>query len=147
MGPLFSVLRQLINIMQRYIKRMVNDMHKATWNFKPPDNLWEESQADPDNELELEDMSFDEQYIEVELQSIAQITVINPEQLPSAEKLTTEQQPLLATKLERLLLYFHYVVDFPAKFSSHLRYPFIRDFWNEEHVPLSFGKPYRILRV
>jgi hypothetical protein len=126
--------------MQRYIEQLIDDIHKATWNLKPPHSLWEESEADPDNELELEDMSFVEQYIEGEKQPIAQITGIGAEQLPPSEKLAIEQRALLAVELEKLLQYFHFVLDFPATLPGHLRYPFIRDFWSEEHVPLSFGE-------
>ncbi|HKJ42972.1 MAG TPA: hypothetical protein VKA27_12840, partial [Sunxiuqinia sp.] len=126
--------------MQHYISQLIDDIRQAIWNLRPPHELWEESKADPDDELELEDMSFVEQYIEGEKQPIADITGIAPEQLPPPEKLTAEQQGLLASELEKLLQYFHFVLDFPEKFPPHLRYSFILDFWNEEHVPLSFGE-------
>ena len=126
--------------MQRYIEQLIEDIHKSTWNLKPPHKLWEESEADPDDELELEDMSYVEQYIEGEAQAIGKITGIEPEQLPPAEKLTSEQQALLTTELEKLLLNYHFVLDFPESYPAHLRYSFILDFWNEEHVPLSFGE-------
>ncbi len=126
--------------MQRYIEQLIDDIREATWNLRPPHELWEESKADPDNELELEDMSFVEQYLYGETQPIGQITGIATEQLPQPEKLNNEQRALLATELENLLQYFHFRLDFPEKFPAHLRYPFIRDFWGEEHVPLSFGE-------
>ncbi len=126
--------------MERYIQQLIDDIHKATWNLNPPHKLWEESNANPDDELELEDMSYIEQYVEGEEQPISQITGIDQEQLPPEERLTTEQQALLATELETLLQNFHFVLDFPETFPAYRRYPFIRDFWNEEHVPLSFGE-------
>ena len=126
--------------MQRYIEQLIDDIREATWNLRPPHELWKESKADPDNELELEDMSFAEQYLYGETQPIAQITGIATEQLPHPERLNIEQRALLAAELEKLLQYFHFRLDFPEKFPAHLRYPFIRNFWNEEHVPLSFGE-------
>ena len=126
--------------MQRYIEQLIEDIHKATWNLKPPHKLWEESGADPDDELELEDISYVEQYIEGETQAIGKITGIEPEQLPPAEKLTTEQRALLTIELEKLLQNYNFILDFPENYPAHLRYSFIRDFWNEEHVPLSFGQ-------
>ena len=57
--------------MQRYIEQLIDDIHKATWDLKPPHPMWEESGADPDNELELEDLSYVEQYLEGDLGSRA----------------------------------------------------------------------------
>lgn len=126
--------------MQRYIEQLIEDIHKATWNMKPPHELWEESEADPDDELELEDMSYLEKYIYGDEVPISVITEIHHEQLPPAEKLTQELQALLAVELEKLLQYFHFHLDFPDDYPSHLRYAFIRKFWEEKHVALSFGE-------
>lgn len=126
--------------MQRYIEQLIDDLHKATWGMKPPHELWEESGADPDNELELEDMSYIEKYIYGEEQPVSVITGIECSQLPPTDKLSEEQQSLLAVELEKLLQYFHFYLDFPENFPAHLRYPFILDFWKEEHVALSFGE-------
>jgi hypothetical protein len=126
--------------MQHYISQLINDIRQATWNLQPPHSLWEESEADPDNELELEDMSFIEQYVEGERQPISQITGISSEQLPPPDKLNIEQCALLASELEKLLEYFHFRLDFPMGYPYELRYKFIRDFWVEEHVLLSFGE-------
>jgi len=126
--------------MERYIEQLIDDIRKATWNLRPPHRLWLDSEADPENELELEDMSFVEQYIAGEVEPIAEITGIECEQLPPPERLKKEQRELLATELEKLLQYFNFYLNFPAGFPAFLRYPFIRDFWSEEHVPLSFGE-------
>lgn len=126
--------------MQRYIEQLIEDLHKATWKIKPPHELWKESGADPDDELELEDMSYLEEYVYGEEVPVSAITGIEQEQLPPAEKLSQEQQALLAVELENLLKYFHFCLDFPENFPAHLRYQFILDFWQEEHVALSFGE-------
>ena len=126
--------------MQNYINQLINDIRQATWNLKPPHSLWAESNADPDDEGELEDMAFVEQYIYGEKQPIGQITGIEAELLPPPEKLTEDQRSQLSGELEKLLQYFHFVLDFPEKLPAHLRYSFIRNLWTEEHVPLSFGE-------
>ncbi len=126
--------------MQRYIEQLIEDLHQATWGLKPPHELWNESEADPDDELELEDMSYVEKYLYGDEQPISEITGINQEQLPSDEKLTQDERILLADELEKLLRYFHFYLDFPVNYPAHLRYPFIRKFWDEKHVPLSFGE-------
>jgi hypothetical protein len=126
--------------MQRYIEQLIEDIHEATGNIRPPHELWEKSGADPDCEPELEDMSYVEQYLYGEKEPIAQITGISQEQLPPPGKLTRKQQTLLATELEKLLQYFHFYLDFPKNYPVHLRYPFILNLWEEEYVPLSFGE-------
>ena len=126
--------------MEHYIEQLIDDLHKATWNMNPPHELWEESGADPDDELELEDMSYLEEYVYGKEIPISAITGIEQEQLPPAEKLSQAQQALLATELENLLKYFHFYLDFPENFPAHLRYQFIVDFWEEKHVALSFGE-------
>jgi len=128
--------------MQRYIEQLIEDIHKATWKLNPPHELWQKAEADPDSELELEDMSYLEKYIYGEEEPISVITGINLEQLPPVEKLTQEQQALLAAELERLLQYFRFCLDFPDNYPAHLRYAFIRKFWKEKHVALSFGESY-----
>ena len=126
--------------MQRYIKQLVEDIRMATHNLKPPHELWEISKADPTDELELEDMSHIEQYLFGEKQPIAQITTIAQEQLPPPDKLQKGQKTQLASELEKLLQYFHFYLDFPEDYPTHLRYSFIYNFWTEKHVPLSFGR-------
>ncbi|MGD9931443.1 MAG: hypothetical protein AB7U05_15580 [Mangrovibacterium sp.] len=126
--------------MQNYLTQLIADIRRATWNLNPPHELWLDSEADPDNELELEDMSFIEQYIEGEELPIAEITGMEQEQLPAPEQLNEQQQALLAEELEKLLDVFHFKLDFQESFPANLRYPFIRNFWAESHVPLSFGE-------
>lgn len=126
--------------MQHYLEQLIDDLHKATWGMKPPHELWAGSGADPDNELELEDMSYVEKYRYGDEEPISTITGINQEQLPPAEKLNPDQQALLATELEKLLKYFHFYLDFPKNYPAHLRYPFILKFWERKYVALSFGE-------
>ncbi len=123
--------------MQRYIQQLLEDINQATWNIKPPRDLWK--YADINSELETEDMSFVEKYLYGHKEPVGVITSIDAIKLPPAEKLTEEQRDLLAGKLEELLKNFHFALDFPDSFPAHLRYAFIKNFWSEEHVALSFG--------
>lgn len=124
--------------MQRYIEQLIDDIHKATWKINPPHEIWND--VDTDNEAELEDLAYAEKYIYGEPLPISEITEIDPKLLPPKEKLTQEQQALLSTELEKLLQHFHFYLNFPDDYPAHLRYPFILKFWEEEHVPLSFGE-------
>ena len=126
--------------MERYLVQLIDDLHKATWGMKPPHEIWEKSEADPDDELELEDMSYVEKYLYGDEIPISEITGIALEQLPPVEKLNKEQHADLAVELENLLQYFHFYLDFPKDYPVQLRYTFIRKFWEEKHVALSFGE-------
>ncbi len=126
--------------MEHYINQLIGDIHKVTLNLRSSQQLGEESGADPGNELEPDDITDVEQYFEGEIQPISRITSIAAELLPPPEKLTEQQLSMLADELENLLLNFHFVLEFPENYPAHLRYPFIRDFWNEEEVALSFGR-------
>lgn len=126
--------------MQRYIKQLIDDIRRATWNLRPPHKIWKESEADPDHEPELEDLSYVEKYLYGDKEPIGAITGISAELLPPAEKLSIEQQALLSGELEKLLQYFHFYLDFPNNYPSHLKYPYICNFWQEEQVALSFGE-------
>jgi hypothetical protein len=126
--------------MERYLEQLIDDIHKATLRVIPPHPLWLDTGANPDDEVELEDMSFAEKYMYGDEKSITEITGIDAETLPAPEKLTQEQQSLLAVELENLLQFFHFYLDFPAAYPACLRYSFIRNFWGESHVPISFGE-------
>jgi hypothetical protein len=126
--------------MQRYLEQLIQDIRKNTWRLRSPDELWLASEADPDNELELEDLSYVEKYVYGEEIPVSQITGIDPEYLPTPEMLTDDQKALLSAELEKMLEVFHFILDFPADYPMYSRYSFIRNFWNEKHVPLSFGE-------
>lgn len=124
--------------MERYIEQLIEDIRRAGWRIRPPHEIWHD--VDLENEAEQEDISHVEKYIYGTEEKISSITGIDQIMLPATEKLTNEQSGLLASELEKLLNIFHFHLDFPDKFPLHLRYPLIRNFWNEEHVPISFGE-------
>lgn len=126
--------------MNRYIEQLIGDIRKATLNIRPPHEIWFSSEADPDDEVELDDISYIEQYFEGVEEPIESITGIDAICLPPPEKLTDDQKALLSVELEKLLGVFHFILDFPEGYPLHLRYPFIVDFWQEYHVALSFGE-------
>ena len=124
--------------MQRYIEQLVEDLHRATWNIKKPHEIWED--VDLNNEAELEDISYVEEYVYGKKKNISDIIGIKRKLLPAPKMLTTEQRALLSVELEKLLQVFHFFLDFPETYPHELRYRFIRDFWKEKRVGLSFGE-------
>lgn len=126
--------------MKHYLEQLIDDIHKATLQVIPPHPLWLESGADPDDEVELEDMSYVEKYLYGEEKPISTITGIHAVVLPPSERLTEEQQAMLAVELEKLLQLFHFHLDFPEAYPANMRYRFIRDIWTKSFVPISVGE-------
>jgi len=126
--------------MKRYIEQLIDDMHEQMQIVNPPSEIWTEAEADPANEADLEDISYVEQYIYCEKKRIVEITGIDNVMFPPSEKLTKKQKSMLVQEMEKLLKHFNFYLDFPQSYPNHLRYPFILNFWNEAHVPLSFGE-------
>jgi hypothetical protein len=102
--------------MDEYIQQLIGDIHNATWNTRPPHEIWVDSEADPDDEIELEDISYVEEFVYGKEEKISGITGIESYRLPPPEKLTDGQKALLATELEKLLHIFHFCPDFPANY-------------------------------
>lgn len=125
--------------MEQYLAQLIEDIHKAISNIRPPYKIGELSEANPDDELESEDMSYAEKFPHRTKKSISKITGIDFKRLPPVQNLISGQQALLTTELEKLLQMFHFRLNFPENYPANLRYPFILKFWKEKHVPLSFG--------
>lgn len=125
--------------MKLYIKQLLADIQQACLKVAPPHPVWEQSEADPDNELELEDISFVEQYVYGTAIPVEKITDIAFAALPPPEKLRESQSQTLAKALIQLLDHHHFQLEFPEKYPMKLRYAFIRDFWATKQVPLSYG--------
>lgn len=126
--------------MERYVTQLIEDLHHVTSKMKPPMTCWEEAEANQDNDFDIEDMSYVDDYLYGDRYPLSTITRIASEQLPPAEKLTIEQQALLSVELEDFLKYFHFYLDFPQGYPNYLRYPFIRNIWEEDHVPMMIGR-------
>jgi len=121
--------------MEHYLEQLIEDLHLITQG-KPPKNVEETVHDEAAFYKHIENV---ENYIHGEQKPISAITGLMQEMLPPPEKLSEKQQAQLSVELEKFLRYFHFELDFPRGYPNHMRYPFIRDFWKEEHVPLSFG--------
>jgi len=120
--------------MENYIKQLIEDIRMAGLKLDPNRDAHKTN-----DEIELEDLSYVEKYIYGEKIPISSITGIGADMLPPENRLTQEQQAFLAKELEKLLELKHFALDFPPGLPAHMRYPFIRKFWNEKHVEMSFG--------
>jgi len=124
--------------MQRYIEQLIEDLHRSSWNVKKPHEIWDE--IDQDNPNDADDISYVEEYVYGKREKISKITGIKRKLLPPPEQLSDEQLERLAIELEKFLEMFHFHLDFPQTYPHMLRYRFIRDFWKQKHVALSFGE-------
>lgn len=124
--------------MEQYLKQLIAQIREAAFNIRPPHNLW--NKADLNSEVELEDLAYIEKYYEGKEEPIEDITKIKQLSLPPVEKLSIEQQSMLAIELERLLQHHNFYLEFPKDLPAHLKYPVIFNFWKEKHVAVSFGE-------
>ena len=126
--------------MEKYIKQLINDFKAVSWNLKEPSNLWDSADLDNENENEVEDLSYIEEFVYGEEKKISEITGIETIQLPPVEKLSEEQASLLAWEMYKLLNFFHFYPLFPAILPGKIRYRVLREKWESKQVPVSFGR-------
>ena len=114
--------------MEHNLAQLLEDLQQATNNLKTMND-----------ENEPDDFSQVEKFENQEVTPISEITGFDQEHFPPGEKLSQEQQALLAEKLEELLEGYHFHLDFPHNYPKNLRYPFIRELWSQEHVAVTDG--------
>ncbi len=123
--------------MQRYVQQLIEDIHKARTIVKPPSAVWDN--ADTENECDMEDMVYVEQFIYGAKEPMHEITGIETELLPPPNKLNKEEKEKLTIELEALLEHHNFVPDFPIKFPLADRYQFLLEIWDDLFVEVSFG--------
>lgn len=121
------------------LTHLLHLIQRACLQVPPPHSIWELSKADPDNELELEDISYIEQMFVGTEKPIAEITGISYAELPDTDDLSEQQKETLAIALTQLLEHHHFQLDFPESYPMKLRYTVIRYFWMTDQVPLTYG--------
>lgn len=121
------------------LSNLLHLIQQACLQVPPPHPIWEVSRADPDNELELEDISYIEQMFVGTERPIAEITGISWFELPEPDDLNEQQKETLAIALTQLLEHHNFQLDFPESYPMALRYALIRDFWMTDQVPLTYG--------
>lgn len=126
--------------MDKYIEQLIDDIKQARQKVQPPHPLWLDSEADPYDEGELEDLSYVEQFVYGKEVPVSEITGIDAKLLPPTERLSPNQRALLAEELEALLHHYHLHPEFPNLYPSYLKYPFLLKVWSQSHVPLSYGE-------
>jgi hypothetical protein len=106
----------------------------------PHKGLYIMPEVDPDEFSEPENRSYSDRLLGGHRIPVSRITDIDNRLLPPPDELTFQQQAILANELEILLLFFHFRLDFPGSYPTHLRYTFILKLWSEKHVPVPFGE-------
>lgn len=127
-------------MMDKYIEQLIDDIKQARQKVQPPHPLWLDSEADPYDVGELEDISYVEQFVYGKEVPVSEITGIDAKLLPPTERLSPNQRALLAEELEALLHHYHLHPEFPNLYPSYLKYPFLLKVWSQNQVPLSYGE-------
>ncbi len=123
--------------MERYLSHLIEDIHQARTSIKAPSHEWDF--VDFENEGEIEDMAFAEEYIYGTREPLSQITGITTEMLPPPERLSVPQQDRLVQEMEALLLHHNFVAEFPTSLPPEKKYFSLRNIWDHEFVEISFG--------
>lgn len=124
--------------MKKYLNQLIEEFHKATFNIKPPSEIWDS--VDLNDEGEVEDMAYAEQFIYGTPQKLSDIIGIEKSKFPSDQKLTNEQVELLVTEMIRLLHFFNFIPGFPEKVPARTKYRMLVEKWESEQVSVSFGE-------
>jgi hypothetical protein len=124
--------------MKKYIHQLIEELHKATYNVRPPSEIWDS--VDLDDEGEVEDMAYAEQFIYGTPQKLSEIIGIEKIKFPPDRKLTDEQVELLASEVIRLLNFFNFNPLFPENVPARTKYRLLLEKWDSEQVAVSFGE-------
>ncbi len=123
--------------MQRYIDQLIEDFREITSGMEHEAETAIEAVSDDESFwAHIEDV---ENYLHGERVPVSVITGIASEMLPPPEKLSMQQKEQLSIELEAFLEYFLFSLEFPENYPNHLRYSFIRNFWNEQHTKMRTG--------
>ncbi len=118
--------------MDEYIKQLLEIIDKAA---KPKaDSVCQIE--DRENEYINE---FADQYINGTPEKISKLTGIEKFQFPPVEKLDIVQTKLLLNSIDKLLLSYNLEFIFPENVTDDIKYGFIIDKWDSEHVHCSKG--------
>ena len=124
--------------MDQYIDQLIEDMHAAAREVAPPGELWDT--VDMEDEGEVEDMAFAEEYIYGTPQPLSSIVGIEIHKFPPLHRLTDAQATKLYGEMERLLKAYHFVPDFPEGLPDTLKYQLLRECWDDDQVAIGAGE-------
>ena len=125
--------------MERYIEQLMEDLNNYILEMKNAGIHNDETVPVPSPFI-YDSLKESELFASGEgVTEIGVTTNIEQMELPPANRLSEDQQALLAEKLQELLSYHHYILDFPESLPSHLKYPHIYSFWKEKHLPMKHG--------
>jgi hypothetical protein len=126
--------------MSPHLKNLLTLIRQARQRPWPGRQLYGLPEPDMDEISEPENRSYSDRLLHGRRIPVSRITGIDFKLLPEPEKLNDQQKALLANELETLLLFYHFRLDFPAKFPMTERYPFIFELWKEKHIPVPAGE-------
>lgn len=125
--------------MERYLEQLLEDLNNYITKMKMAGISNDETKPLM-TENDDDSLKESERYASGEgATAVGNTTNVQQMELPPAKMLSNDQKALLAKKLQEMLSYHHYILDFPERLPSHLKYPHIYKFWKQEHVPMKYG--------
>ncbi|WP_114749008.1 hypothetical protein [Pleomorphovibrio marinus] len=125
--------------MEEYIQQLIEDFRESAKKVPAPGPFWE-NHKDETSESGLEDLAFVNQYVNGMPQKLSVIFGIDKVVLPPLEKLKSYQAACLYNEMLKLWHSYNFFPDFPKKLPPHLRYKFLRDYWESEQILVDKGE-------
>lgn len=124
--------------MDHYLNHLIRDIDNII-NQKPagPSEIWDG--VNLDNEAEVEDISYVEQYLSGDKKELQHQVGITKESLPPAHRLSDKQISKLFQALNDLLEYHHYELSYPTNFSNRIKYELLYNIWNKKQPRVTHG--------
>lgn len=124
--------------MDHYLDQLIQDIDHII-NKKPaaPSEIWDG--VNLDNDAEVEDISYIEQYLSGVKNELQHIVGIAKESLPPADQLNDKQIAKLFQALVDLLEYHHYELSYPADFSNRIKYELLYNKWDKKQPKVTHG--------
>jgi hypothetical protein len=126
-------------IMKNYIIQLIDDIHEAK-NHPSHPKLALSSFSEYDEDPDIVDFSYVEEYLYGKEEKISDIVGIDILLLPEPELLDADDAATLAREMTMLLNRFNFYPDFPENYPLELQYRFLRNLWNDEHVFMTVGE-------
>lgn len=127
-------------MMDKYVSQLIQDINREMSKMpEPPSDLWDT--VDINNECEVEDISYIEQYHNGAQNRLEDNVGIKKELLPPEKKLNDEQVEQLLKALENLLEYHNYEAAYPHEnLTVRTKYHLLYTNWQEKQPKVSFGR-------
>ncbi len=124
---LTTIISKPIKLMNNYIKQLLELIDDSIRNAL--------NNTDCSNDIDCENnYEFADEFLSGTPEKIASIVGIDKYHFPTSDKLSNKQIDKIYHAIEKLLLSYNLEFMFPEKVNNKIKYQFIIDHWNSEHI-------------